>query len=67
MRTAKAIELTLKYSSYHPLKSLRLQKEKKSLRSVTLFKRTFQVQAFAKQAEETISNGVTKGRMSERA
>jgi hypothetical protein len=34
---------------------------------VTLFKGNFQVHAFAKLAEETISNEVAKGRMSEQA
>lgn len=66
MRASKEVKLTLKYSSYYPLKSLPLQK-KKSLQSVTLFKGNFQVQAFAKLAEETIINEVAEGRMSERA
>lgn len=48
MRTEKAVELTLMYSSYYPLKSL---PKKKSLQSVTLFKGNVQVQAFAKLAE----------------
>lgn len=50
MRTEKAVELTLMYSSYYPLKSLP-KKKKKSLQSVALFKGNVQVQAFAKLAE----------------
>ena len=49
LRTEKAAELTLKYSSYYPLKSLPLQK--KSPLSVTLCKGNVQVQAFTKLAE----------------